>query len=629
METIGLSSAGFNHINANNQFIKMKKRYIIIGTLVSFFVSFEANAQQGFGTSTPAPSSVIDLVANNKGVLLPRIALSSTILAAPVVAPADALTVFNTATAGSGITAVAPGYYYWKVDLITPSNSKWIRLLDDVTVIGNDAWKLSGNAATTAGTNFLGTTDAQPLMFKTNNIKSGYISNLTSEGNIGLGYNSLTGSGFNSPGVNAVNNIGIGANTLSKATSNFTWSNVAIGNNTLANATDPRFNTAIGDKSQMNSTTGRNNVSVGVSTLAALTTGGLNTAVGGTALGAVTTGSSNNAFGLTALNSLTTGSANIAIGQLAGSTVTTGSYNTIIGNYNASVPNVTGNRQLNIGDLISGTGLAAGVFPETNATAQEKIKKVGIAQSSSVLSEVLDVNGTVRVRNLPLNGAVNSIYTQANGTTSSTLNQTFTATRTVVTDANGVLGYVAYLPESLWQSQGSAKKATLNTEDIYQSGSVAIGASTIPTFTVGTGATLQTNKPKLYVAGDISTTGKIYNTNNIYADYVFEKYFGGQSSINPSYEFKSLKDVRGFIKANNHLPGVTSIADLTKTDNGYVFDMTKLSIQSLEKLEELYLHVIEQQDKIDAQQAQIEHLERASEVTRKRLERLEKLLENH
>lgn len=89
-------------------------------------------AQQGFGTSNPAPSSVIDMTATNKGALLPRIALTSTIVAAPVNAPVNALTVFNTATAGD----VTPGYYYWSVPQM-----KWIRLAD-TNMPSTEPWRI-------------------------------------------------------------------------------------------------------------------------------------------------------------------------------------------------------------------------------------------------------------------------------------------------------------------------------------------------------------------------------------------------------------------------------------------------------------------------------------------------------
>lgn len=80
---------------------------IIVGTTTGLF------AQEGFGTSNPDPSSVIDMVANDKGVLLPRVALTNLNDNATITSPADYLTVMNTASAGTGNAAVSPGYYYW------------------------------------------------------------------------------------------------------------------------------------------------------------------------------------------------------------------------------------------------------------------------------------------------------------------------------------------------------------------------------------------------------------------------------------------------------------------------------------------------------------------------------------
>ena len=101
------------------------------------------------------------------------------------------------------------------------------------------------------------------------------------------------------------------------------------------------------------------------------------------------------------------------------------------------------------------------------------------------------------------------------------------------------------------------------------------------------------NTIKLRVYGGIQTAS------NTYADYVFEDYFTGNSSINPNYKFNSLYSVEKFVKENHHLPGVTSIKDLQKNENGYSFNITELSTQTLEKVEELYLHTIEQQKQID------------------------------
>lgn len=102
--------------------------------------------------------------------------------------------------------------------------------------------------------------------------------------------------------------------------------------------------------------------------------------------------------------------------------------------------------------------------------------------------------------------------------------------------------------------------------------------------------------------------GSIVTTSNTYPDYVFEKYFTGKSAINPKYDFKKIGEIKTFIQENHHLPGIISIKDIQKTNNGYDVDLTKLSISQLEKIEELYLHVIEQEDLIRKQQSQIQNL---------------------
>lgn len=100
----------------------------------------------------------------------------------------------------------------------------------------------------------------------------------------------------------------------------------------------------------------------------------------------------------------------------------------------------------------------------------------------------------------------------------------------------------------------------------------------------------------------------IVTSASTYPDYVFDHYFTGKSTVNPTYQFKSLAETEKFIKENNHLPGVTKIDDLSKGGNGYMIDATQLSIQSLEKIEELYLHTIKQQKEIDALKAELAEL---------------------
>lgn len=114
----------------------------------------------------------------------------------------------------------------------------------------------------------------------------------------------------------------------------------------------------------------------------------------------------------------------------------------------------------------------------------------------------------------------------------------------------------------------------------------------------------------LKVYGKAKFDKGIVTSASTYPDYVFDHYFTGKSAENPNYQFKSLSQVEKFIKENNHLPGVTSIKDLTKADGAYEVDNTQLSIQTLEKVEELYLHIIEQQKEIEALKAELQALKK-------------------
>ncbi|WP_051230771.1 hypothetical protein [Epilithonimonas caeni] len=190
------------------------------------------------------------------------------------------------------------------------------------------------------------------------------------------------------------------------------------------------------------------------------------------------------------------------------------------------------------------------------------------------------------------------------------------AASTLMTGAQLSWQNVSDLAPEPWRIQGTTNSATSNTQNIYQTGNVSIGSSTpIAPFTSNS----VTVTPKLSVTGDIASTGAFYTTTGKYADYVFEDYLDGASTINKDYKFKSLEETAAYIKENKHLPGVTSIRDILKTENGYTVNLSELSIQQLEKIEELYLHTIEQQQEITKQKTEINDLI-------SRLEKLEQLL---
>lgn len=75
---------------------------------------FTAKSQQGgvgIGTVSPDPSAILDVTASNMGAQLPVISLSSTVDVTTVASPKRGFIIYNTAVAGTGITAVDKGLY--------------------------------------------------------------------------------------------------------------------------------------------------------------------------------------------------------------------------------------------------------------------------------------------------------------------------------------------------------------------------------------------------------------------------------------------------------------------------------------------------------------------------------------
>jgi hypothetical protein len=135
--------------------------------LILTSISLKVDAQSvGISTGVIAPdaSSMLEVQAANLGILIPRVALTATNVAGPIVLPAASLLVYNTATAGVIPNNVVPGYYYNSNTAAAPI---WKRF-----ATGNgDAWTTLGNAWTNAATNFIGTTDNIDWVVKTNNIE--------------------------------------------------------------------------------------------------------------------------------------------------------------------------------------------------------------------------------------------------------------------------------------------------------------------------------------------------------------------------------------------------------------------------------------------------------------------------
>lgn len=328
------------------------KRFALLAAISLIYVqSFSQNI--GVNNPTPHASALWDMAATDKGILIPRM---TSIQRTAITTPATGLLVYD--------LSLNKFMYY--------DGSVWQQIGGTA-----NAWGLSGNNGNT-GANFIGTTDDQPIHFKINNVRCGFIDNVdgaftgrcvflgfraglnnTASGydNIYIGFKSGTsntdgefntglGSFTLQNAVNAYSNTAIGSYAMQNAVNSV--QSTAIGTGALTSAVSGNYNQAIGYHSMFATTnagfsnsaigyeallnnTGSNNCAIGNWALKTNTSGGSNCAIGMNALLNNSIGISNVGIGESALLSNTMGNYNIAIGQQSGQTNTLGTNNTSIG----------------------------------------------------------------------------------------------------------------------------------------------------------------------------------------------------------------------------------------------------------------------------------------------------------
>ena len=124
---------------------------------------------------------------------------------------------------------------------------------------------------------------------------------------------------------------------------------------------------------------------------------------------------------------------------------------------------------------------------------------------------------------------------------------------------------------------------------------------------------------------NVTTTGNFVSggTTLLVPDFVFQKYFTGFSQLNEDYNFMSLKEIENFIKIHNHLPRIQSAIEI-KTSGKY--NLTKSSLAHLEKIEELFLHTIEQEKKIEKLQSENEKMAEELNALKSDMEKIKAML---
>ena len=205
----------------------LKKSYIIVFFLLFTFI----NAQVGINTSTPDASSVLEIKSDNKGLLIPRLNLSSEYDASTIPSPATSLLVWNKGEGG----LTTKGFYYW--------DGKWNAISGGSgSSAGN--WLLTGNNIGNSNgpnTNLsIGTSGWDDFIIKAN---SKTVQRLGVDGTIVIGENAVGTYQSISIGMGASSTSGNEAIAIGKSATANGYESLAIGYNAR---TDKNSETAVG-----------------------------------------------------------------------------------------------------------------------------------------------------------------------------------------------------------------------------------------------------------------------------------------------------------------------------------------------------------------------------------------------
>lgn len=136
-------------------------------------ISYAQNVGVAINANGAAPhsSSMLDINATNKGLLIPRVNLSDLSDNTTITTPATGLLVYNEAASGTAPNNVTPGFYFW-------AGSNWSRLNNSSSNLSaNNGLTLAGSTIQLGGT----------LNSATDIAQAGFDFRFTGSGSVGIG----------------------------------------------------------------------------------------------------------------------------------------------------------------------------------------------------------------------------------------------------------------------------------------------------------------------------------------------------------------------------------------------------------------------------------------------------------
>ena len=418
----------------------------------------------GLGIGTTSPSQILSVQGNTllsgnltvaSIVATGTLSVSGNTTLAQATSTTFAITnissgfLLKTATGGAVVPAVAGVDYSNFAYPFTLANNFGLATNATTSPIWFQGGLQASSTSNLVNTNIFGTLghiSSSSNILETFNGQTFLTATTTTSGLLTLGYqagNALLAT------TTTAGNTAFGYQALNVATSSLY--NTAIGYKALINTVDysngggavnasnsGSANTAVGYNALNANTTGVSNTAQGVTALLKNTTGNFNTGFGGNTLWGNVTGSTNVAIGTNALagnftnytnanNNVAIGvnagysiqsnaGSNLLLGTSAGYSLTTGAYNIALGQ-NVDLPSNGGSQQLNLGNLLFGTGLYNG---GTVSSAPVTNGNFGIGSSSPYAQ--LSVNA--------VNGSTNTTLFAIGSSTQSATTTLFAVTNT-------------------------------------------------------------------------------------------------------------------------------------------------------------------------------------------------------
>jgi hypothetical protein len=572
------------------------------GSVSNMYITQAGQVMIGGNVITPQASVQLEIASTTRGFLPPRM---TTTQRNAISSPATGLEIYNTTTNTKDIY----------------NGSSWLNLTTS-NALASTTWGAAGNTGTNPAINFIGTSDAQRLVFKTNNTEAATI---LANGNMGIGTTAPTeklevagrvkANGFILPGTDAVDNnvlvsttvngvAGVAAwrpfpslpisNSFWKTTGN-SGTNASTNFIGTADATDLVIRTegneigrfsgsgnraisfqgsnATGQSSfaiSGGSATGENSVALINSSASGVNSFALNAAIA----------SGDNSFALHGGTASGIYSFAMADGAQA-----SGDYSFAIGGGTASGVYSFASASSSASGIMSvamGRGQATG---ENSFAIGDNVQANGNFSTAIGVSSVASGNAATAIGGGVIAGGNYStalgFYTNAGGENSTALGF-YTKSEAVYSSALGSYNVGGgnptawILTDPLFEiGNGTSESNRSNALTIFKNGNVGIG-------------TTDTKGYKLAVNGDIIAEKLKIKPYANWSDFVFD----------PGYKLPTLAAVESFIQQYKHLPDVPSASDVVK--DGIEVGSNQAIL--LQKVEELTLYIIAQHKKSELQE---------------------------